>query len=215
MRRIAPALLLALTALRAGEVVDRIALTVDKEIITLSQILHEMRISAFQDDKPLDFSAAGKRAAADQLLDRTLVNLEMDINRFSPVDRSDAEAELEKSKKRFAGAAAYEAALRKYGITEEDLLDRLQSQLTVLNFLEFRFQITEPAAAADVEKYYKETFVPLARKSGAKEILPLEQVRDQIEQVLAREKTNAAIEEWLGKARTRGPIRYHEGAFNE
>lgn len=212
-RRLAIFLLLLAPALPGAEVFDRIAVTVGDDVITLSDVKREIRLSAFQDEVPVDMSPTALRAAATRIVRRMLLNAEMEANRFSLVDRVDAQKVLEEVKKRFASTAAYEAALKKYGITEEELLDRIQSQLTVLRFIEFRFQTAEQPSAADVEAYYKSKFVPLAQKSGSKVIPPLEDVRDQIEQILVKERANAAVTRFLERSEQRTRIRYFDGAF--
>jgi hypothetical protein len=213
-RRLVTILLLLLApALPGAELFDRIAVTVGKEVVTLSEVKREIRLSAFQDEKPIDMSPAALRAAAEQIVKRILLTAEMEANRFSLVDRVDAQKALDQAKQRFPNTAAYEAALKKYEITEEDLLERIQSQLTVVSFIEFRFQTAEQPGPADVETYYKEKFVPLARQSGVQKVAPLEEVQDQIEQILAKERANTAISRFLERSQQRTPIRYYDGAF--
>ncbi len=212
-RRLATILLLLAAALPGAELFDRIAVTVGKEIVTLSEVKREVRLSAFQDEKAIDMSAAALKAAADQIVKRLLLTTEMEANRFSPVDRVEAQKTLDQTKQHFPNTAAYEAALKKYEITGEDLLERIQSQLTVMRFIEFRFQTAEPPSAADVETYYKEKFVPLAKQSGVQKVAPLQEVQDQIEQILSKERANAAIARFLDRSEQRTPVRYYDGAF--
>jgi hypothetical protein len=214
MRTIAALALLLFPALQWAEVLDRIAVTVGREIITLTEILLEIRLQAFQEGKPVDTGKEALRAAADRLVDRTLIQMEMDVNRFPMADRVDAVAELDEVKKRFPEPGSFEAALKKYRITEDDLIDRLQLQLTIARFIDFRFQVADQPSAADIENYYRDTFVPMARKAGITPIPGLdEQVRSKIEEILVKNRVNAAMEKWLEQARARTAIQFHEGAF--
>src|SRR5580658_3926364 len=62
----------------AAEVVDRIAVTVDKQVIAESDVILYLRVAAFLDRKPVDLSGAAKRAAAAALVDRYLMLEESD-----------------------------------------------------------------------------------------------------------------------------------------
>jgi hypothetical protein len=215
MRRCVILLALLAPGLPAGDVIDRIVATVGKDIITLSEVGRELRVSAFEDDKPPDLGPAAQRAATERLVDRALIGIEIESNRYPAAERVDALAELENRKKRFRDNTAYEAALKKYGIHEEDLLERLEVELTVLRFIDFRFRLTEQPSPSDVEKYYKENFVPLAEKNGVKEIPPLDQVQNKIEEILTRQRMDLSVEEWLREARKAAAIHYHPGALDD
>ena len=43
---------------------DRIAVTVEKQVITESDVIRYLRVAAFLDDKPVDLSGPAKRTAA-------------------------------------------------------------------------------------------------------------------------------------------------------
>ena len=53
-------LFLTLGVCRA-EIIDRVAVVVGKRVITESEIVREIRLTAFLNGAPLDFSAASKR----------------------------------------------------------------------------------------------------------------------------------------------------------
>ena len=56
-----------------AEVLDRIAVTVGKQVITESEILRDLRVAAFIDGKPPDMSPAAKRKSADRLVEQILI----------------------------------------------------------------------------------------------------------------------------------------------
>jgi len=62
-------LLVALLLPAPAEVLDRIAVTVAKHVISEGDVLLELRIAAFLDQKPVDASGDQKRKAADRLID--------------------------------------------------------------------------------------------------------------------------------------------------
>ena len=78
------------TLISQGEIIDRIAVAVGNQVITESEILRDIRITAFLNDTELDFSPKAKRRAADRLVEQKLVNKEMELTKYpgpEPEDR--------------------------------------------------------------------------------------------------------------------------------
>ena len=69
-----------ITALHA-EILDRIAVTVGKHVITEGDILLDLRIAAFLDQKAVDASGDQKRKTADRLVDQYLLLQEASTSR--------------------------------------------------------------------------------------------------------------------------------------
>ena len=57
-------------------------------------------------------------------------------------------------KERFANDMQYQQALKKYGVTEAELKDRLSWQLTVMHFIDARFRPAVVVSDQDVQRYY-------------------------------------------------------------
>src|ERR1700690_2887564 len=55
------AALMLFAALACAEIIDRIAVTVDNQVITTSEIGEALRVAAFLNDEKLDFSGAARR----------------------------------------------------------------------------------------------------------------------------------------------------------
>ena len=124
-----------------GEVIDRVAVTVDKIVITESDILHQMRVAAFLDAEPLEVTPESKRAAAQQLVEQVLVRREMEISRYPAPELAETDGMLARIKaERFPNEDGYGRALADYGFDETGLRESLLLQLTVLRFIEFRFR---------------------------------------------------------------------------
>jgi hypothetical protein len=122
-------------------VVDRIAVTVDSDAITESEVIQDIRITDFLNDAPLDFSPAARRTAAERLVDQTLIRHEMSIGHYAQPQKSEAEQMLANFKKsHFASDAEFQAALKKYGITVDQLRSHLLWELSALRFTDVRFQ---------------------------------------------------------------------------
>ena len=65
-------LMIAMAGAQAG-ILDRIAVTVGRQVITESDVDRDLRVAAFLDRKPIDLSGEQKRKAADRLVDQLLI----------------------------------------------------------------------------------------------------------------------------------------------
>lgn len=126
-------------------VVDRVAIVIGKTVITESELLDDLRLTEFINNEPLDLGPAARRAAAEHLVDQRLIRQELELSGYASAPAAEADALLRKFRQdRFHSPAAYHAALQKYGVTEEELKQRLLWQLTAVRFIDFRFGSGKP-----------------------------------------------------------------------
>ena len=134
------AILGALPGVSFGGVVDRVALVVGKTVFTQSEVDDETRLSEMEANKPLDLSAAQRKAAAERLVDQQLLRDEMTVNGFQ-MPQVDSDALLRGFRQEhFSSPALYRAALTRYGVTEDALKQHLGWQATLLQFTDQRFK---------------------------------------------------------------------------
>jgi hypothetical protein len=67
-------------SLVSAEIIDRIAVTVEKQVITESEIWRQIRITAFLNGEEPDFSSAAKRTMADRLVEQVLIRRELETS---------------------------------------------------------------------------------------------------------------------------------------
>ena len=198
-------------ALRA-EIIDRIAITIGDHVITARQIAHEIRIAAFLNRETPDISAASKHAAADRLIKQELVRREMGSTHYPLPEKSEA-GPLEKQViDLYGGEAPYTAALASSHLTRGDILDQLWWQLTTLRFIDFRFKPAVHIPEADIAAYYEQE-VDKWKAQGQKNIPSLEQSHDSIEETLADQRVDQALDSWLDEARKHANVKYRDEAF--
>lgn len=203
----APLLVLTMAAPFAqGVIVDRVAITVGNKVITESEILRRIRLTAFQNDEKPDFSVAAKRAAAKELIDQKLVEREMDVGRYPHAapgtGKTLAEDYAKTSYK--SDRTAMDAALGKYGLTEHDLEEELTLQSEMLTFLDLRFRPAVQVTDDDVVKYFSEHAPPGERPST------LNEMRAAIEQKLTSARAARELETWLEEQRVSTKIEYND-----
>ncbi len=126
---------------------------------------------------------------------------------------ADAEALLKRIEHdHYAGAATrLDAALERYGLTEDELRREFLWQLTVLGFLRQRFQPGVDITDQEVETYYNQHLAELKREYPSENTLAA--LEPKIRDVLTGQEVNKEFNDWLGQARERTQIEYRQGAF--
>jgi len=195
-----------------GEVLDRIAVTVGKQIIAESDLIRDLRVNAFIDRKPVDLNPMARQASAVRLVDGFLMLREASDSHLELAEPGDAERLLAEEKSKFASEAEYRKSLADYHITEMALGEHLLNGYKALRFTDLRFGPGIQVSDEDVQKYY-ETLAANWRKGGRVSIPTFEQSRDQVEKLLIGERTMKALDDWLVMQRESNAIRYREAAF--
>jgi parvulin-like peptidyl-prolyl isomerase len=200
-------------ALPGAVVLDRIAVIIGKHAIKLSDIEHELRLTEFLNNQPLDLGAAARKRTADHLIDQAVIRDEIALEGYGRATDSQAASMLDQVRKnRFAGSdARLRASLERYGLTENELRDHLLWQMTVLNFIDQRFRPGVMVNDDDVRKYYDSHLAELKKQHPRD--FSFETLAPQIRILLEGEQVNQQFDAWLDEARKNARIQYLNGAF--
>jgi hypothetical protein len=198
-RALLPVLILvahaAATSAAAQVVVDRIVARVEKDIITLSDV---RELAAYQ-------RLNGREPAAEpelirELIDQWIVTNDAASARFpAPLD-AQVDAELEALRNQ-VGAEKFAARLGELHLTEAEVRGLVAKEILVDHYLERKFRAQARVEPEEVERYYREEFVPqLQRRNQA--VPPLEEVHDAITEVLLERDITRRAEQWIQQARS-------------
>jgi peptidyl-prolyl cis-trans isomerase SurA len=207
-------LLILMAVAGRAEVIDRISITVGSRAITDSDILREVRLAAFFNQAEADFSPVAKRQAAVRLVERALIEMEMEAGQYEFPEASEATPALETMKKdRSANEGAWPGALSKYRLAEADVRRHLLEQLALENFIDERFGPAVQVSDDEMREYYAKRFVPAweAGKRGAAP--PFEEVRGEIGQILRAQRADELLTNWLKESRERIRIEFRDEAL--
>jgi hypothetical protein len=203
----APMLMIGLAVLASpgfAETLDRIAVSVGPDVITESQLILDLRVAAFLDQKQVDLSGAAKRQSAERLVDQLLILREA-VDSHVTLPSVEATAGLVA---RYAAESGYQENLQRYGISERDLGAHLLAGLRTLTFTDLRFRPDIQISDEDLRGYYdKLPATPAAPKPS------FEESRDQIERLLVEQRVIDSLDRWLATARAAANIRYRDKAF--
>lgn len=189
-----------------GEMIDRIAVTVDNRVITESEIIRQIRIAAFLNGEQPDLSAANKRVTADRLVEQALIRRELDTSRYT-AQGALATPEYQELKNRY-GDESYKQVLVNSRITDKDVQEALQWQALFLDFVDMRFRPGVQLPESELQDYYNQQ---VAENPG--KLPPFEEARESIEEILTSQRVDNALDRWLGQVRTQTRIKYTQEVF--
>src|SRR5580693_10226159 len=207
-------LITLLIAAAHAEILDRVAVTVGKHVITEGDILLDLRIAAFLDQKPVDLRGDQKRKTADRLVDQYLLLQEASSShQVLPTD-ADARQLLDQVKAQYATETEYRAALARSGITEAQLSQHLLDGIRALRFTDLRFRPEVQLSDDDLKDYYN-SMAAQWRRANPAQVPTFEASRDQIEKLLTDQRVTQALDRWLGATRSETEILYKQDVFKE
>jgi len=198
---------LLLTGVSHAEIIDRVVGTVGNQVITQSEVIRQTRIAAFLNDEPVDLSAASRRKTAERIIEQELIRREAQLSRYPQPESWEAEKLLSETKAaRTNTDAEWTGLLKKYGITEEELIRHFTLQLRALRFTDFRFRPAVQVSESDVREYH-------TRKYAGRTAPPFEDAREKLERDLIDEKVDQSLDRWLKEARVTTRVEIREDSF--
>lgn len=203
-----------LTSSPKAEVIDRIAVTLDNQIITESEVAREIRLSALLNGDPLDFSPEARRKAAGRLVEQKLIRREIELGRYLEPTKDEVAAMLKQIQtQRFLGSEDYRQALDRCGVSEADLNAHLLWQLTLLRFIDARFRPGVQVSDEEVRAYFDRELSKPGETADPDKPPRFEDLRDQIRETLTNQRVDQQLDDWLAATRKRTRIVFHPEAF--
>ena len=206
-------LCLALAAIPAfSTIVDRIAITLGAKVITESEIIRRIRLTAFQNGQIPDYSDTSRREAAQRLIDLKLVEREMDIGHYSrtPPDQAKTLLGAFTAEHFRSSPEKLQQALAGLSLTLADLQGELAEQADLLSFTSLRFRPAVQISDQEIEEYFHSHIQAPTGPNKAAGSVTLDEARPNIEQILANERADLDLDAWLRDQRTRTRINYLE-----
>jgi parvulin-like peptidyl-prolyl isomerase len=197
IRILAMCLLVAGGWTAAQEVVDRIVARVDTGIILLSDVRTLAKYQSLLDEK-----SETDAQILDRLIDQWIVRNEARASLFPQPSDAEVQRSLERLKRSFSSPEAFEERQKQAGLSDEELLRMLRSQLYLSNYLDSRFRASTHVEGQDVEEFYKTRVVPRAESRGQTPPT-LDAARPFIQEALVQRAINEQADRWLKESRGR------------
>ena len=181
----------------AQELIDRIAARVENDIVLLSDVRHLGRYQMLVDGK-----SENEAQLLDRLIDQWVVQNEADASRFPRPTDAEIDQGVAALKKSFPSLQEYEERRKQSGLTEEQVRDKIATQIHLTNYLDSRFRPSVQVDAKAIEDFYNTAVVPRAKARG-QDPPSLEASRDVIQEALIEQSIDAQAERWLKESRSR------------
>ena len=202
-------LLLFLAGSGQAQVVDRMVAVVNKQVILQSELDQSTRVEFLLQAKPIDqLSHADRTAELERLIDRSLLEQQIVDPAMLNPSKEDLAAKIKEIREGLPGAGGDErwnAILASYGLTQQDVEEQLTSQFRILRFIDLRFRGLVQVDKDAINAYYQDRFLPEVRKRNVAEP-KLSEVSDKIEQILAEQRIDGLLNNWLKTLRAQAHI---------
>ena len=200
-----------------GEIIDRVAGTVNGTVILQSDLEDAVRYGGLAEGHPvLRITPEQTKAALERLIDQQLLRQQMGMGRFrvQPAAVQQRLAEIRQQYPEAASEQGWRALLQQYGLQEQELQDYVTAQLQLLRFVDLRLRPGVQIEPSSIAAYYREKFLPQLRQAGVTREVPLAQVAGQIEEVLVQQRVDELLLSWLQSLRKQSVIRMELPAYS-
>ncbi len=193
---------------------DRVVATVDRRVILASDVEQEVAFARLFSGRP---AGAGTAAEQSEALERLIVHQLMQPHirenvAVGPESKQSLDGVARLRESLHASEMEWSDRLRQAGLSEQDVAAKVAEGLTAERFIETRFRPGVVVGPDEVEKYYREKFVPQVTARGA-QAPELKAVTGQIEQILTEQKLNELVAFWVRGLRGQARIRSVDPAY--
>ena len=202
-------LLGAIANLFAGEVIDGVVATVNRQPILRSDWDEAVCFEAFMQQKPLNqITEADRTLALQRLIDRQLIKSQMgDVRYMEPSDEK-LQQDIAKLRAQIPNGnddKTWKQVLAGFELSEDIVREHLRLEFQVMNFVEVRLRPNVRIQDEDVAAYYQSQLLPDLQKTGGK-VVPLEEVSPRIRELLTQQRMDELLDVWLHNLRQQAEI---------
>jgi hypothetical protein len=202
MRRLL-AILTILSVPAFAVTVDRIAATVDRQVLTVSEIKQMVEIRFFA--RTAEDDDDHRRTVLDALIAQALRF--RDVERFGAQDISAdvIEARLVEIQRRFPTEAEFLAAVARAELTLDEVRALVKRQLQVEAYIQERFAPLVFVSNEEIDTYYRGPWTQQRRERGLS-VPPLASVQDEIRAAVRGSRLEEEIGKWTAQLRERADV---------
>ncbi len=192
-----------------AETVDRIVVVVNKRIILASEWDQAVRFEALADHKDLKTITAVVCAhPLDRLIDQELLEQQIANTTYQPAGAEElakAVASVRQQVLPHGSDDDWHALLARYGLSEDDVAERVRVVLDIERFINLRFRPNIHIDPRTIEAYYRNTLVPRIEAEHG-QMVSLKDASQGIEDELVQERINEGVSAYLKTLRSQSHI---------
>jgi hypothetical protein len=195
-----------------GDQLDRVIAIVNGDLVLDSDVDEERRFAALDPyrDRVSNFS---RDRAIERLINRDLILQQMKLQPEDPIPDAAVNKEIAELRKNIPACrryncdttAGWDRFLADQGFTPASLLVRWKQRMSVLRYIEERFQTGMNITPAQIKTYYDSTLVPEYRRQN---VAPpkLDAISGQIQEVILQQQVSGLLTDWLRSLRAQGGV---------
>ena len=195
-----------------ADTLDSVVASVEDQAITGSDVINEYHFERFLEGQLPTGTPDQKerRAVLNRLISQTLLANQMRrLTGSSENETKNARETLKSVREKFPSQQAYDKALQSLGMTEQQVLKRLELYEHTLQMINDRLRPAALPDPSEVEDYYNKTFVPEYKSEQSGPPPPLDKIRDQIREILVQKKMNELLDNWLDRLKSAHRVTIH------
>jgi hypothetical protein len=194
----------------AGEVIDGVVATVNRQPLLRSDWDEAVCFEAFMQQKPLSqVTDADRVRALQRLIDRQLLKAQMGNPDSLQPTSEELKQDLAKLRAQVPNGndeKSWQKLLASYGLNEEVVAQHIRLEFQVMNFVEVRLRPHVKIQGEEVDAYYQNQVLPDLQKSGSK-VVPLDELEPKIRELLTQQRMDEMLDAWLHNLRQQAEIR--------
>lgn len=194
-----------------GTQLDRVVAIVNDDLILDSDVNEELRLQAF--DPYRTRSELSPTRAVERLVNRDLIMQQQKLQPEQEPSDAEVNKQIDQLRKDIPACTKYECQtkagwdrfLSDHGFTESSFFARWKERMTVLSFIEDRFELGVNIKPEQIESYYQKTLVPEYERQHVP-APKLESISSEIREVLLQQQISNLLQDWLKSLRAQGSV---------
>jgi hypothetical protein len=194
-----------------GTQLDRVVAIVNDDLILDSDVNEELRLQAF--DPYRTRSELSPTRAIERLINRALILQQLNLVPLEPPSDAQVNKEIDELRKDIPACVKYQCQTKEgwdrfladHGFTEASFVTRWKERMTVLSFIEERFELGVNIKPEQIQNYYEKTLVPEYQRQHASPP-KLANISGQIREVLLQQQISNLLQDWLKSLRAQGSV---------
>jgi peptidyl-prolyl cis-trans isomerase SurA len=196
----------------AGTQLDRVVAIVNDDLILDSDVNEELRLQAF-DPYHAGSEKLSNARAIERLINRDLILQQLKLQPEEAPTDAQVNKQIDELRKDIPACGQYHCETKEgwdrfladNGFTGASFFTRWKERMTVLSFIEDRFQLGINITPQQIQDYYEKTLLPEYERLHAP-APKLNAITGQIREVLLQQQISNLLGDWLKSLRAQGSV---------
>ena len=195
-----------------GTELDRVVAIVNDDLILDSDVNEELRLQAFDPYHTQSEKLSSDRAI-ERLINRDLILQQLKLQPEDQPTDATVQKQIDQLRRDIPACSQYHCETKEgwdrfltdHGFTEASFFLRWKERMTVLNFIEDRFELGVNITQEQIQNYYEKTLLPEYQRQHAP-APKLDAISNQIREVLLQQQISNLLQDWLKSLRAQGSV---------